>query len=459
MKTRIVLSFTLFAMSSAQAIAAPVVQQMENKTDRIIVRYHEQPTEGNAMAFIKQGVTHGGFGVATGKRKDVLKIGATLDINDVKTLADSLESDPQVAFAEPDYKMYTMLVPNDSRYNEQWHLFEAIGGINAPKAWNITTGSSDIVVAVVDTGIRRGHLDISQKLEAGYDFIDTLSIANDGSRRDADPSDPGDAAFAGECGASIPASNVNSSWHGSHVAGTIAASTNNGTGVAGVSWGARILPLRALGTCGGYTSDIIDAIRWAAGLKVMGVPSNMNPAKIINLSLGGSGQCSQSYQDVINEVTRAGVNVVVAAGNSSQNVLFSQPANCNNVISVAATNRQGNLSSYSNFGALVDIAAPGGGVDTIYNGVLSLSNTGTDAPSVNTYKYLRGTSMAAPHVAGVLALMYSLRPNLSPARAEQLIKMHARNFPITSNCRGVNSCGQGIVDAAAVLQAVKKEPQ
>lgn len=464
MKTGIVFGITLMALAF-QTVAAPVGQLVEEKTDRIIVRYHDRPTEGNAMAFIKHGASHGSFGVAAGKRKDVFSVGASLHIDDVKVLAKGLEDDPQVAYAEPDYKMYTMLIPTDPDYNQQWH-YHGGAGINLPAAWDITTGSSDVVVAVIDTGIRN-HPDISDKLVSGYDFIDDVFNAHDGSKRDNNPSDPGDAMRAGGCGAASPQSDKQSSWHGTHVAGTIGASSNNGVGVTGVSWGARILPLRALGLCGGYSSDIIDAMRWAAGLNVAGVPANPNPAKVINMSLGGTSRCSRSYQDAINEVTGRGVTVVVAAGNNNQNVLFTQPANCNNVISVAATDRQGDRSYYSNFGALVDIAAPGGELfvasatdPTLItaNGVLSLSNTGRDEPSVDSYKYLQGTSMAAPHVAGVAALIYSLRPNITPARVEQLIKENAKTFPWTSRCRAANQCGSGIIDAAAVLRAVQNEP-
>ena len=464
MKTRIVLCTALAAMSFL-ANAAPVGENMEKKTDRIIVRYHDTPTEGNAMAYIKQGVTYGGFGVAAGKKKDVFKIGASLDINDVKTLADGLEYDPQVAYAEPDYIMKTMLVPSDSRYNEQWHYFETTGGINLPAAWDITTGSTNVVVAVIDTGIRN-HPDISAKLVSGYDFISDINNADDGSGRDSDPTDPGDAADVGDCGPFKPRSDEDSSWHGTHVAGTIAASSNNGTGVTGVSWGARVLPIRVLGRCGGYTSDIADAIMWAAGLSVPGVPANSNPAKVINLSLGGNGSCSTTYQKAINKVTNAGATVIVAAGNSGNNSVLIQPGNCDNVISVAASDRQGNLSYYSSFGSLVDVTAPGGELfitsatdPTLItsNGVLSLSNSGDDAPSTNIYEYMQGTSMAAPHVAGVAALIYSLRPNITPARVETLIKEHARAFPWGSSCSASN-CGSGIIDAAAVLQAVQNEP-
>ena len=463
MLTRIVTSITL-AMGLSYSHAAPVGNlntSSTEKTDRIIVRYHDRPTHGNAMAFIKQGVTRGGFGVAAGKQKDVLEIGANLRIKDVNYLAKGLEDDPQVAYAEPDYFVQKMLVPNDSRYNEQWHYFETTAGINMPTAWDITTGSASVVVGVIDTGILY-HADIQSNVLSGYDFISSISKANDGDGRDSNPTDPGDDETIAECGYSqglpVPASFTPSSWHGTHVSGTIAAVSNNGSGVTGVAWNSKILPLRALGVCGGYTTDVVDAMKWAAGLSVSGLSTNPNPVKVLNLSLGGSmTSCPRYYQEAIDAVTAAGVTVVVAAGNANTNVSSTIPANCNNVITVASINRSAGRSAFSNYGSLVDISAPGGGAYYLQNGVLSTSNTGLTASSEDSYEYLRGTSMATPHVAGVVALMYSLRPNITPARVEELLKNNARSFPGTSNCT-TSSCGAGILDATAVLQAVQNEP-
>ena len=459
-RTVITLAFAL-GLNQTHALDPDNNLTTTNKTDRIIVRYHDRPTQGNAMAFIKHGVTHGGFGVAAGKRKDVLKIGANLIINDVKTLASGLQDDPQVAYAEPDYFMQTMLVPNDSRYNEQWHYFESTAGINLPSAWDITTGSPSVVVGVIDSGILN-HADIQPNTLNGYDFISDSWTANDGNGRDNNPADSGDSLQVGDCdfnnGQPVPARTIASSWHGTHVAGTIAAASNNNAGVSGIAWGSKILPLRVIGRCGGYSSDIIDAMRWAAGLSVHNMPSNPNQVKVLNLSLGGlSYSCPQSYQDAINEVTAAGVTVVVAAGNFNSSASLVSPANCNNVITVGAVNRAANRSWYSNYGSFVDLVAPGG--ETYYqgNGVLSTDNTGLTTPSVDSYEYAQGTSMAAPHVAGVAALIYSLRPNISPARLEQLMKNTARAFPSTSTC-STTDCGAGILDAAAVLRAVQNEP-
>ncbi len=262
----------------------------------------------------------------------------------VLAVAEKLMERVDVEYAEPDQLFEHTLVPNDPLYSQQWHYFGAYG-INLPAAWDITTGSSSVVVAVIDTGITN-HADLSGKTVPGYDFISNTFVANDGGGRDSNPSDPGDWTLYGECYSGSPARN--SSWHGTHVAGTVGANTNNSTGVAGVSWGAKILPVRVLGKCGGYLSDIADGMRWSAGLPVAGVPANANPAKVLNLSLGGYGACGTTYQSAIDAIVAAGSTVVVSAGNSNDYATYYRPANCNGVITVGATDDDGYLSSYSN---------------------------------------------------------------------------------------------------------------
>jgi serine protease len=247
---------------------------------------------------------------------------------------------------------------------------------------------------------------------------------------------------------------TNSSWHGTHVAGTIGAASNNGVGVTGINWVSKILPVRVLGKCGGYTSDIIDGMRWAAGLSVTGVPANSHPARAINISLGGSGACSAEQQTAINEIVAAGTVVVVAAGNSNTDASNFNPANCNNVITVAATNRSGYRSYYTNYGSVVEISAPGGDTSSSdSNGVLSTLNTGTQGPVADTYAYYQGTSMATPHVTGVASLVLSVKPSLTPAQVLQVLQSTARAFPVGSTCN-TSICGAGIVDAAAAVHAV-----
>ena len=389
----------------------------------------------------------------------VLRLPNRMSLASVEAIARKLTTLPEVEYAEPDYVMRPLLAPNDPSYAAQWH-YHGIFGINAPVAWDITTGSASIRVAVIDTGIT-DHPDLAGRWVGGYDFIADVPTANDGNGRDSDPHDPGDWVTANMCGPGEPAES--SSWHGTHVAGTIGAASNNGLGVAGINWLSPIVPIRVLGRCGGFTSDIVDGMRWSAGLSVAGVPANTNPAKILNLSLGGSGACGSSYQNAINAINAAGAIVVVAAGNSSANAANHQPGNCSGVVTVAATDRDGNRTFYSNFGSVVEISAPGGETNTNspssapQNGVLSTLNTGLTSPGSASYVYYQGTSMAAPHIAGVLSLMASLDPTLNFTQSLQILQSTARAFPAGSSCT-ISTCGSGIVDAAAALNAVLDPP-
>ena len=352
-----------------------------------------------------------------------------------------------ISHVEVDRMLTIAATPNDSRYNEQWHYYETTGGLNLPQAWDVSIGTG-AVVAVIDTGYT-SHSDLNANLLPGYDMISSSEVANDGGGRDSDARDTGDATSANECDDGRPARG--SSWHGTHVAGTVAAVSNNSRGVAGVAYGAKVVPIRALGKCGGFTSDIADGIAWAAGANVPGVPVNPNPAQVINLSLGGGGSCGQITQSAINQAVSLGATVVVAAGNESQNAANVNPANCANVVTVAATGRTGSRAGYSNFGNVVDLAAPGGDqrADGRSGGVLSTVNNGTGAPQGEGYAFYQGTSMAAPHVAGVAALLYALNDSLSPAEVETILESSTRSFP--ASCSG---CGVGIVDAAAAVALV-----
>ena len=389
----------------------------------------------------------------------VLSLPVRMSSASVEAIARKLAALPDVEYAEPDYIMRPTLVPNDPSYGAQWHYFESFG-INAPAAWDITTGSATVRVAVIDTGIT-DHPDLAGRWVGGYDFIADVPTANDGNGRDSDPHDPGDWVTANLCGPGEPAEN--SSWHGTHVAGTIGAASNNGLGVAGINWVSPIVPVRVLGRCGGFTSDIVDGMRWAAGLTVAGVPANANPAKVMNMSLGGSGACSSTYQNAINAINAVGAIVVVSAGNSNANAANFQPASCSGVVTVAATDRNGNRTFYSNFGTTVEISAPGGETNTNspspapQNGVLSTLNSGLTTPGTPSYVYYQGTSMAAPHITGILSLMMSLDPTLNFTQSLQILQSTARAFPAGSSCT-TSTCGSGIVDAAAALNAVINPP-
>jgi serine protease len=300
---------------------------------------------------------------------------------------------------------------------------------------------------VLDTGYRP-HADLVANIVGGYDFISDTFVSNDGDGRDSDARDPGDWQTPNQCGDG-DFNSYPSSWHGTHVAGTIAAVTNNSTGVAGVAFGARVVPARVLGRCGGYTSDIADAMIWASGGTVSGVPANANVARVISLSLGGQGACDTTTQNAINSARSRGTVVVIAAGNENQNAANVSPANCSGVIVVAAVNRSGSHAYYSNFGSVVDVAAPGGDIrSSDSNGVLSTLNTGTTTPGSDTYAWYQGTSMATPHVSGVVALMLAKNSSLTPDDVESRLKSSTRAFPGTCS-----QCGTGIVDALAAVNA------
>ncbi|MEM1147705.1 MAG: S8 family peptidase [Pseudomonadota bacterium] len=335
----------------------------------------------------------------------------------------------------PDVPVVPMRVtPNDPLFDLQWHfksqgngLDQSPGGASFIDYWTDqdTQGSSDVVVAIVDTGLQLNHPDIrnSGNVEAGWDMVSDLEVANDGDGRDNDPSDPGDIC---------PARNVfENTFHGTHVAGIVgAAGTNNADGIAGGAWNVKVVPVRALGKCGGKLSDINDAIRWAAGTipeyNALGEEVwNEFPADIINLSLGLFKACPASMQDAINAVTDRGVTVVVAAGNRSVPTDFYAPAGCQNVVTVASGDARGYMAPYSNYGAAIDVLAPGGDLarddngDGHPDGVLSTKTaencadplTGAAVP-VCYYAFEHGTSMAAPHVSAALALIKTKRPDL-----------------------------------------------
>ncbi|MBP5909974.1 S8 family serine peptidase [Streptomyces sp. LBUM 1478] len=445
---------------SAKADAAPAVAGATEAApgttaERLIVGYKSGATEAtsnkaadaDAAAKGKETGESLDFQRRLGSGAALVDLGEDVTKADVADVIAEYRADPQVAYVAPDRLNKAMATPNDTEYSKQWDLYEATAGMNVPGAWDKVTGTG-VTVAVIDTGYV-AHSDLAANIVGGYDFISDTKVANDGNGRDSNPADPGDWTAANECAAGDPAST--SSWHGTHVAGTIAAVTNNSKGVAGIAYGAKVSPLRVLGKCGGYDSDIIDAITWASGGTVSGVPANTNVAKVINMSLGGGGACTSATQTAINAAVNRGTTVVVAAGNSNANAANYSPASCNNVISVAATNRAGARSYYSNFGSVVDIAAPGGETRTVQSGgILSTLNAGGSTPGSESYDYYQGTSMAAPHIAGLAALVKSANSALTPAQIESAIKSNSRALP--GACSG--GCGAGLADAAKTVQAV-----
>jgi serine protease len=361
----------------------------------------------------------------------------------IEEVAQQFLLDPNVKSVEIDVPMQHFgISPQDQFFHDQWGFKSGDGGANFDRAWEVTKGSSQIVVAVIDTGITN-HPDLNDKVLPGYNFISDAGIAGNGVGRTSDATDLGDfPTQADPCFNGW--SNQSSSWHGTHVAGTIAASTNNGLGVAGGDWHARILPVRVLGKCGGYMSDIADGVRWAAGGSVAGVPQNPHPARVINLSLGGFGQCGQSMQNAIDFSLSQGAVVVVAAGNDAVNLNHQSivPANCKGVITVGASNRFGSRAGYSNFGLRVDLMAPGGDQ---HGGILSTHNQGQQTIGTPSYRSMTGTSMAAPHVAAAASLILSLNRNFPPLQVKDILMRSTKSFP-TLSC-DLDRCGTGLLDA------------
>lgn len=344
--------------------------------------------------------------------------------------------------AELAQRRYIALTPNDEHYGLQWH-YQAI---NLPAAWDITTGSDDVIVAVVDTGILSGHPDLQGRLVDGYDFISDPASARDGDGRDDNPEDEGDE-FGGP---------GRSSFHGTHVSGTIAATTNNEIGVAGVTWMTKLMPLRALGVNGGSTFDVAEAIRYAAGLPNVSGRLPARPAHVINLSLSGvaGAPASQVELDAIADAAAAGALIVGAAGNHSSSEP-AYPSASPDVVSVSALDIELGLTPYSNFGATIELAAPGGFTGTDINGdgfgdgVLSTGASDAGGTISHQYVFSNGTSMAAPHVSGVAALMLAANPQLSAAELREILQLTARDLGVAGRD---DVYGYGLVDAGAAVR-------
>ncbi len=351
-----------------------------------------------------------------------------------------------VAYAEPNYLRHPMKVPNDQYYNLQWHY----PAINLPEAWEVTTGtpaSGQVIVGVIDTGVFLEHADLQGQLVDGYDFISDARNARDGNGIDPNADDPGDSAQLNS-----------SSWHGTHVAGTVAAMSDNDIGIAGVAWGARIMPLRVLGQFGGTDYDINQAMLFSAGLSNDSGTVPAQKADIINMSLGGGGY-SQSAQNTITSVRNAGVIIIAAAGNENTSQL-SYPASYDGVISVSATDYNGDRAPYSNFGSRIDVAAPGGDTgsdnnqDGYADGVLSTIVDDSQGTRKSTLSFYQGTSMATPHMAGVVALMKAVYPDLSPTDVDTLLASGAITTDAGVSGRD-NIYGHGIIDAFKAVQAAQ----
>jgi len=427
---------------------------------------------------------------SVGRSAQLVRFQRALTREEAQAAIERLQQQGEVEWAVPNEREHRLqvVVPNDPLFpaspasSGQWWL-SAAGGSNAnaidarlrgvpgiQTAWSTTTGNATPVVAVLYTGTTV-HPELSGHLVAGYDFVSNVDFANDGDARDADSSDPGDwldstdkskAEFA-DC------DQQNSSWHGTTIAGMVAAATNNALGVAGISWNGAVLSVRVAGKCGAEVADIVDGMRWAAGLHVANVPDNAQPARVINISFGSEAACNAAYQDAINELHGAGAVVVAAAGNAHAGVY--RPANCAGVIAVAALNRDGFKASYSNFGPQVTVSTVGGDDNTgawgsllTDGGLLVLSNSGTRAPGAPSYEFAFGTSFAVPVVSGTIGLMLAVNPALSADQIVAGLRASARPHVMsgvigacTANNPGrcicsTATCGAGILDAPEALR-------
>jgi serine protease len=520
MKLRIFVAVGLAALAGAAAAAIPSTAAPDVdgrvivgfKADGALARGPGQ-TERRALQRAAALTPLAGRPLAAGRplgdRQQVLRARGV----DSETLARRLAAHPEVEWAVPDRRRRALFVPNDPLYPElaegvrprgpaagQWYLRppDALyrSAANVQTAWDRRRGDGGIAVAVLDTGVRPEHPDLNGVLLPGIDTIDDPVIANDGDGADGDASDPGDWITEAEddsggvfrdCGVS------DSSWHGTLVSTLVGAVANEGVGMAGAAHGVRVLPVRVLGKCGGYDSDIIAGMLWAAGLQRVAGIANANPARVLNLSLGGGGACTQAYVDAVARINAAGGVVVAAAGNNA-GLAVGSPANCPGVIGVGGLRHAGSKVGFSDLGPEIALSAPGGncvnidGVNPCLYPILAGTHSGTRGPATgaptwtDSFDISVGTSFAAPLVSAAAALTLLHRPQLTPDELRRVLRASAREFPqdgadngddptLVAACRppdgteqlqcycpnpgpGVPSlCGAGMLDAAGALRA------
>jgi serine protease len=524
-----VLVSALFAPFALQAPLAQSVPSAAAGHARVIVKYREGSAMTQALA-LSPAAQHTMRAQALGRRIGMqLESGRGLSERSQVVLARGMTSaqlaarigaERDVEYAVVDERKYIVAVPNDPLYNTraiagtsggpdvgQWYLKPpgpagtaartAPAAINAEQAWDLTTGSASIVVAVLDTGLRFDHPDLQGgNVLPGYDMISAdngstntdFRTANDGNGRDADASDPGDfvtSAEANDSNSPLHQCRVeSSSWHGTQTLGLIGATTQNGIGVAGLGRSVRVMPIRVLGKCGGYDSDILAGMRWAAGLSVPGLPANPTPARVVNLSLGGTGSCSAAYASETANLNAVGVVVVASAGNSAGHAVGT-PANCAGVIAVAGIRHIGTKVGFSDLGPQIAISAPGGNCVNIGSNepclypMVTTTNAGTSTPVAggiysDAFTASLGTSFASPLVAGAAALMLSAQPGLTPAEVKSKLQSTARPFPTATVDEGgatvpvcmaptsadqlqcvctTGLCGAGMLDVRAAILA------
>ena len=401
--------------------------EVKEDTDRIIVKFKE----GVAPAAREQILEKAEDTTALDKVQkvketagdaEVISSEQTLQPEEQKRVVDELESQQEVEFAEPDLIVENAvsgnpgLWPNDSLFSRQWNL----RNIDVPQAWREATGTG-VTIGIADTGNNPSHPDMRGNYVPGYDFVTGYYDRDGTPGRDSDPSDPG-------------VLNASVNWHGTHVEGIAAANAGNGIGVAGVAPDARISHARVLGRAGsGYVSDMAAGLSWLAGERIAGAPVNRNPSEVINFSVSWPGQCPATIKRAIDGAHARGIPVVIAAGNDGANAANRAPANCLGAVVVGASTSWNQLTGYSNWGWPLDVVAPGG---TVGSDIWSTYNTGFNSPAAHSYGPLNGTSMAAPHVAGVIALMKQKNPKLSVEKIRSILVSTADSI---SGYRKVNA--------------------
>ncbi|WP_296229391.1 MprA protease, GlyGly-CTERM protein-sorting domain-containing form [Ralstonia sp. UBA689] len=390
------------------------------------------------------------------------------DAASIEAAAAKIAQDARVAYAVPDRILRPAIVPNDALFATQTNLASptvVAGGINVAAAWDITKGSPSMVVAVVDTGYT-DHPDLSAKILPGYNFISDPVRAGNLFGRGTDAYDMGDGVTSTSQYPSLSCTTSDvhtSSWHGTEVASVLAASTNNLIDIAGVGWNTQVVPVRVSGRCGALLSDTVDGMLWAGGIAVSGAPTNANPARVVNVSLGSVGQCSAAEQDAVNQLAARGAIVVAASGNEAAQSVDA-PANCSGAIAVTAHVDSGENASYANVGPQVAISAPGGGCPNsqpscaLPSTIVVDSNDGSYSPGNPVVKpntpggVVAGTSFSTPEVAGTIALMLSVQPQLSNAQVLAGLQQTARAHPSGTFCTtNAGVCGAGLLDAAGAV--------
>ena len=498
------LAGSLWLSASAHAQESNAARRLPpnftDDTSRVLVKLRSEPAKGDqltqATASDKVAALAARSGVALRGRR---ALGSSLQVLELdprespEAQVTRLRADAAVEYVELDRRRFAHALPNDPLYPQLWYQqanAATPAATDAEHAWDVTTGATGVVIAVLDTGVRFDHPDLGRaelggRLLPGYDFVASTATANDGGGRDADPSDPGDFVTQADLGTSTfqNCEVTDSSWHGTRVAGIVGARTNNAEGMAGTTWAPWVLPVRVLGKCGGFDSDILAAMLWAAGVHVDGVPDNPYPARIENLSLGSDAPCSFAYADVIDELAARGTLVLASAGNEGGPV--GSPANCPGALGVAGLRHAGTKVGYSNLGSEVALSAPAGNCVNLQGACLfpisTTTNFGTTVPGANGYtdqiNRNVGTSFSAPIVAAIVGLMASVNGNLSPAQVRaRLIEGATTPFPVSSDptvpmchvpsgpgdvqgleCSCTTStCGAGMANAAAAVAAAQR---